>query len=136
MTTTAPTVPSQDLDAVAVGRTGNPVGGPVTAGWREATLTRAKELEALSSWIAGRGVADGQLVDAVGIHLAATRDAAGNRRWCQLPRKAARMERAMSNLAAAEANLMQLAPAPYLLGQLPSVLNHVQRLLRPGDARR
>jgi hypothetical protein len=28
-----------------------PVGGPVWVGWRECTLTRAKELEALSAWV-------------------------------------------------------------------------------------
>jgi len=42
----------------------------------------------------------------------------------------------MSNLDAAEADMLQLANAGYALGQLPNILNHVQRHLRPGDPRR
>ena len=123
----------------------HPVGGPVNAGWREATLTRAKELEALNSWIreSGSGDAGGgarrhadDLLKAAELHIAAARDAAGDRRWFRLPHKAARMERARSNLDAAEAHLMQMAPPAYLLGQMPSVLNHVQRHLASSDARR
>jgi hypothetical protein len=145
MSTTAPSVSHQRFDGLPDEMAGHPVGGPVSEGWREATLTRAKELEALSSWICRSGVAERarracgdpeELIKAVGLHIAAARDAAGNRGWYRLPHKAARMERAMSNLDAAEAHLMQLAPPAYLLGQLPSVLNHVQRQLRPSDARR
>ena len=42
----------------------------------------------------------------------------------------------MSNLDAAEANLLRVAPDYYLAGQMPSLLNHVQRHLEPDDARR
>lgn len=121
------------------------VGGPVNAGWREGTLTRAKELEALSRWICRNGLPERvpgdcrnpqDLMRAVEVHIAAARDAAHNRPRFQMPHKAARMERARSNLDAAEAHLMQLAPPDYLLGQLPSVLNHVQRHLPAFDPRR
>jgi hypothetical protein len=44
--------------------------------------------------------------------------------------------RAMSNLDAAEANLLRVAPDSYVAGQMPSLLNHVQRHLDPGDPRR
>ena len=37
------------------------------------------------------------------------------------------------NLDAAEAQLLNLAPPDYLLGQMPSLLRHVQRRLRPSD---
>jgi hypothetical protein len=46
------------------------------------------------------------------------------------------MECAISNLDAAEADLLQIAPAAYVLGQMPTVLNQVQRYLKPGDPRR
>ena len=42
----------------------------------------------------------------------------------------------MSNLDAAEANLLRVAPDYYLAGQMPSLLNHVQRHLEPDDTRR
>jgi hypothetical protein len=42
----------------------------------------------------------------------------------------------MSNLDAAEVQLLNIAPATYILGQLPSLLNQVQRHLSPADARR
>jgi hypothetical protein len=144
MTATA-TILQERLDDGVDQISAQPVGGPVSAGWREATLTRAKELEALSGWILRSTMADGatraapdreDLVKAVALHIAAARDAAENRGWFRLPHKAARVERAMSNLDAAEAHLMQVAPPGYVLGQLPSVLNHVECHLRPSDARR
>jgi len=46
------------------------------------------------------------------------------------------LERAISNLDAAQADLLQLAPASYLLGQIPSLLNEVQRHLPRHDPRR
>ena len=42
----------------------------------------------------------------------------------------------MSNLDAAEALLLNFAPPRYLLGQMPGMLNHVQRNLPPTDPRR
>jgi hypothetical protein len=113
---------------------GNPVGGPVWRAWREGTLTRAKELESLSSWAAQYAQPQaGTLLEAVGYHLAAARDAAlGTRRFAD---KAA-LERAMSNLDAAEALLLTVAPAQYLLGRLPGILNDVARHLSPLDSRR
>jgi len=46
------------------------------------------------------------------------------------------MERARSNLDAAEAHLLSLAPDSYVLGQMPCLLNHVQCHLPRTDARR
>src|SRR5262245_15978028 len=59
------------------------VGGPVPRPWREGTLTRATELQALGTWAAhtscppenARGTLH-VLVDAVGFHLKAARQAA------------------------------------------------------------
>jgi hypothetical protein len=70
-------------------------------------------------------------------HLEAARDAAeqlNKRRWRW--RDGPLLERAMSNLDAAEANLLQAASAEYLLGQLPCLLNQAQRHLPQDDPRR
>jgi hypothetical protein len=42
----------------------------------------------------------------------------------------------MSNLDAAEVELLNFAPPRYLLGQMPGMLNHVQRHLPQTDPRR
>ncbi len=115
-----------------------PVGGPVWVAWREGTLTRAKELESLRNWLIQHPDASTRSADlskAIDSHLAAARQATEPRRWGWLT-KGARIERAISNLDAAEANLLQLAPPGYLLGQLPCLLNQVQRHLMPTDPRR
>jgi hypothetical protein len=122
--------------------------------WREGTRTRAAELRSLNDWLRGRADADGlgpdasvestadlqataALRQAIDCHLDAAVDAANQgQRWWHRPRKAARLERAMSNLDAAEADLVRVAPADFVLGQMPSVLNTVQRHLKATDPRR
>lgn len=120
------------------------VGDPVWVAWREGTLTRAAELEALCTWVRRSTATDAPaeteaneaLSGAVMAHLEAAREATRCRRWFQRYRTGARLERAMSNLDAAEAHILHLAPSSYLLGQMPSLLNHVQRHLEPTDPRR
>jgi hypothetical protein len=46
------------------------------------------------------------------------------------------IQRAMSNLDAAEVLILNFAPPRYLVGQMPCLLNHVQRNLPPTDSRR
>ena len=108
--------------------------------WREGTLTRAYELEALCNWVRLKHPRDSDcaLVTAIKCHLDAARQAA--RAQPPEPRKRFRIfrngpliERATSNLDAAEAQLLNLAPPDYVLGQMPSLLRHVQRHLRPTD---
>ncbi len=111
--------------------------GPVSPAWREGTWTRAKEIESLCSWIRRRTDQDGSdvLLAAVGIHLRAAEEAAlppPRRRF----RDQALLERAMSNLDAAEALLLDVAPREYVLGRLPGVLNDAVRHLAPTDLRR
>ena len=117
-----------------------PIGGPVSVAWREGTLTRAYELQALCEWMTAKDSrdSDGALVKAVKCHLAAARDAAFAKKLD--PHKRFRMfrdgpliERARSNLDAAEAHLLNLARPDYIFGQMPSLLRHVQRHLRPTD---
>jgi hypothetical protein len=162
-----------------------PVGGPASKGWREGTLTRAEELEALCRfWVRPRGPQnfwvrlrgpqnnDEVLTNAICRHLDAARQAALGvpldppRRFrfrifrhrdearqaapgvpLDPPRRfrfriflhgryAPRIERARSNLDAAEAHFLTLAPNTYILGQMPCLLKHVQCNLPPTDARR
>ena len=131
------------------------IGGPVRGGWCEWTLARAGELEALSNfwvrprgqhfWVRPRGPQnnDEVLTKAICSHLDAARQAATNARldpprWFRfrIVRPGSRIERARINLDAAEAHLLTLAPNTYILGQMPCLLNHVQRHLPPTDARR
>jgi hypothetical protein len=119
------------------------IGGPVRVAWREVTLTRAKELEALSLWVRPRNTRENDEVRAKAIcrHLDAARQAACREplhpnRWFRILRNEPLIERAMSNLDAAEADLLTLAPDSYILGQMPGLLNHVQRHLPRTDARR
>jgi hypothetical protein len=120
------------------------VGGPVAVAWREGTLTRAKELEALCAWVAARSPDAGARVLAQGAiprHLEAARQAAKGeklepRRRLRLFRNGPLIERAMSNLDAAEAQLLNVAPADYVLGQLPSLLRSAQCHLVRSDPRR
>lgn len=134
-----PQAPPRTAPDVAAER---PIAGPVTAGWREGTLTRAKELEALCAWVlAGSPRPDADaLARAVPVHLEAARQAATGVRphpgtWLRLLR-GPQLERAMSNLDAAEALILNVAPAGYVLGQLPCLLAHVQAHLVPTDPRR
>jgi hypothetical protein len=114
------------------------IGGPVSTAWGEGTLTRAKELESLLAWLWPNGAGDKDpLAKAIAEHLGAARQAARDRRqrpW--RPVSGSLVERAISNLDAAEADLLQVAPADYLLGQISSCLNHVQRHLDRQDPRR
>ncbi len=120
-----------------------PVGGPVSAGWREGTLTRARELTTLCDWAAVNTEVPeaGLFVDSITRHLEAAKEAAELARAHpkdRLPRlrTGALRERAKSNLDAAEAQLLNFAPPDYVLGQLPGLLTHVQCHLIPSDPRR
>jgi hypothetical protein len=131
---------SQDRPAVPRQGTRLSVGGPVPLAWREGTLTRAKELESLADWLGHEPEAVSRakdLLSAIEAHLEAARQAAEHRRRRFRRRvDGALLERAISNLDAAQADLLQVAPETYVLGQMPSLLNEVQRHLTQSDARR
>jgi hypothetical protein len=118
-----------------------PVGGPVPVAWREGTLTRAYELEALCNWAVESQSLSGTspLVEAIKTHLKAAREAACGKEPDNTHRRSwvfgdgPRIERARSNLDAAEAHLLNIAPPEHILGQMPSLLRHVQRHLKPTD---
>jgi hypothetical protein len=122
-----------------------PIGDPVPTAWREDVLTRAKELDSLRAYLldATPADADDPWWTAIREHLDAVKQAAEGRRgrraqshrvWASVT--GSTIGRAMSNLDAAEANLLRVAPDSYLAGQMPSLLNHVQRHLDADDPRR
>jgi len=115
----------------------------VWVAWREGTLTRAEELEALCAWVRAKDLRrdDEVLANAIRRHLEAARQAARAeklkpQRRFRIFRNGPLIERAMSNLDAAEAQLLNLAPAGYILGQMPCLLRHVQCHLPPTDPAR
>ncbi len=122
-----------------------PIGGPLPIAWREgAAHPPAKELEALRVWVLADGCRDNAepFADAILLHLKAARDAANlsklqpRRHIPRLLRRASLIERAQSNLDAAEVQLLNLASKRYVLGQMPCLLRHVQSHLIPSDPRR
>lgn len=114
------------------------VGGPVSNAWRERTLMRAKELESLySKQILSRQPENvNGPADTVLQHLTAAREAAYQKGIIPGWRTCSLIQRAMGNLDAAVTQILTLSPTRYLLGQMPSLLNHVQQHLVPGDPRR
>lgn len=114
------------------------VGEPVSSPWREFVLTRAAELEALSNWAVRNHQAESfqDLAGAIEQHLAAAREAASSKNRIRAWGRSSLVQRAMGNLDAAEAQLLNVAPPVYILGQLPSLRNHVQRHLAGKDPRR
>jgi hypothetical protein len=119
-----------------------PVGVAGWVGWRESSLTRAMELESLYAWMRKsdqlKGYDANALEHAIACHIEASRQAAQAakpwpRKWL---RNGALLERALSNLDATEAFILRAASADYVLGQMPSLLRHVQCHLIPTDPRR
>lgn len=114
------------------------LGKPVSSPWREFALTRAVELEALSNWAVRNHRLENSedLAKAIQQHIAAAREAASSKNRFRAQGRSSLVQRAMGNLDAAEAQLLNLAPPAYILGQMPSLRNHVQRHLAGEDPRR
>jgi hypothetical protein len=124
-----------------------PIGGPTSSSWREVALTRIAELHALTIWLARRRAEEGlaaadELVETVKQHLDTAKASAGR---SSKPRKGARLwaliagadvERVTTNLDAANADILRLAPLSYLRGQMPSMVAEAGRHLPTGDPRR
>ncbi|MCK2215459.1 hypothetical protein MF672_016920 [Actinomadura sp. ATCC 31491] len=116
-----------------------PWGPLLRTSWREGAFTRIAELETLCAWAYAEADepqrARLQLVHrAAGKHIDRARAAARHR----APYRSftgALFEAANSNCDAAEADLLRMAPDTYLLGQLPSLIDHVTRHLPPSDPR-
>lgn len=115
-----------------------PVERPAHRPWREGAVTRANELETLRRWL-DRGPDAGRTTElsaAVRRHLEIARETASEDRSRWRSMTGASLQRTASNLDAAEATLLRLAPNAYLEGQLPALLTQVRRYLSVQDARR
>ncbi|MEA2311811.1 MAG: hypothetical protein QOE28_1779 [Solirubrobacteraceae bacterium] len=124
-----------------------PIGGPTTASWRELALTKVAEMYLLADVLQRRRAAEqldagGELVASIQGHLDTARDAA--RRPADMPLRSrvrasiagSDLARVATNLDAAEADLLRLAPPSYVKGQTPSLLAHVRQHLPAHDPRR
>src|SRR3954454_3631777 len=100
-----------------------PVERPAHRPWREGAVTRANELETLRRWL-DRGPDAGrtpELPAAVRRHLETARETASEDRSRWRSMTGASLQRTASNLDAAEATLLRLAPNAYLEGQFPAL---------------
>jgi hypothetical protein len=123
---------------------GNSLRGIAAPGWAVCTLTRADELEGLAKLaLANKPVAAGSDIhEKMCLHIDAARraaEAAASRP--KLVRAAGvgdghLLEGALSNLGAAEAQLLDFADAPFVLGQMPSLVKLVRCNLGADDPRR
>jgi hypothetical protein len=124
-----------------------PVGGPTSSSWREVALTRIAEQHTLAIWLQRRRQEEKlepipELFDTIVHHLDTARQAAGG--ITQPPRgtrllsaiSGSDVERVMTHVDAADADILRLAPPSYLRGLMPSILAHVRAHLEPGDPRR
>jgi hypothetical protein len=114
-----------------------PLGPPTNQPWREGTVTRVNELKTVLMWLHQRPDVEAPpaLTRGIDQHLEIARAAAADRHhWRSII--GATLGRAASNIDAAEADLLRMAPPDYLLGQMPGLLAHVQRELSPKDPRR
>ena len=109
--------------------------------WCECMLTETLEIKTITKWAAGvpqpeRPEWDTAACEAfktsIDEHLDLAKEAAKATRWF----RGTPLESARSHLDAAEADLLHLAPADYVVGQMPSIVNHVCRHLPPTDSRR
>jgi hypothetical protein len=145
--TQSSTLPEDTRKEVVVTHHGEPPSapplewGPATASssWREGALTRIHELDALHRWLHHPKRNDEhttQMDGAIHWHLKMAQDAAAlDHNWWRLLTGAI-YERANSNSDAAEATILRMAPDDFILGQMPSLVAHVQRHLPTTDARR
>ena len=132
---------------------GAALGGPTASSWREQALTRVAEIEDLADAFTAAGAepraADSDvrmravLAARIRRHLETAREAADGTsprrgRWARFKALlgGSPLERTASNLDAAEADLLRLAPPEYLQGQLPGLLAHVRAHLALADPRR
>jgi hypothetical protein len=143
-TATAPLrAPRRTRDAVASGvplASGAPfpIERPTAASWREQALSRIAELRFVRDSF-GADI-DPLATRTIDDHLAEAAAAAkGGWRW---PRNmlasltGSAVDRVISHLDAVEAEILRIAPAEYLRGQVPSLLAHVQLHLEANDPRR
>lgn len=110
-----------------------PLGGPTSKAWREQALTRVAELATQARLQRYR---NHELADQIEGHLGEARDAAKNGTNLRSAIGGAPLERAASNLDAAEADLLRLLPIADIHALMPSLQAHVDSHLDARDPRR
>jgi hypothetical protein len=113
---------------------------PTGASWREDALSRIAEYETLAALLReettqGERVADDLYKSARG-YLKIAREAALHRPGPLRGSTGANVTRVTSNIHAAEAAILRLAPADYVIGQIPTIRAYVCENLEPKDTRR
>jgi hypothetical protein len=123
---------------------GAAIGGPTASSWREQALTRIAELEDLADAFRDPATERAVLAERIHRHVRTARDAAAGKPqgkhgpWQRFKALVggSPLERTASNVDAAEADLLRLAPPAYLAGQLPGLVAHVRSHLPLDDPRR
>ncbi|MEA2141986.1 MAG: hypothetical protein QOI64_416 [Solirubrobacteraceae bacterium] len=123
-----------------------PIGGPTSTSWREHALSRVGEQRFLTHWFESHPdpsrAVDPEAFDMIHRHLNAAKEAAegtgklGWRGGFKSLFGGAPVERAMSNLDAAEGELLRVAPEEYVRGQMPNLVAHIRAHLPANDPRR
>jgi hypothetical protein len=125
-------------------------GGPTSVAWREEALTRAEELQGMADWLeagCGDDASTRRLLAGIRRHIVRAARTASNadesgwaklRLWRRMKASSggSSVERTLGSLDAAEADLLRLAPADYVCGQMPSLQAHINRYLPKDDPRR
>jgi hypothetical protein len=111
-----------------------PLNELTTAPWREQALTKIGEQRFLLEWMShadGAQPISDEIRSTIHDHWDAAESAAKRR-----SRRGASVERVTSHLNAVDADLLRLAPASYVLGQIPALLERVKKCLPSDDMRR
>jgi hypothetical protein len=130
--TDAPADGDQGAAAATPAPFGEASGEPTASSWREQALTRIAELEDLADAFGDPDQTRAVLAERIHRHLRTAREAAdgsGSRGgWTRLKALVggSPLERTASNMDAAEADLLRLAPVGYVEGQLPGMLAYVR----------
>jgi hypothetical protein len=110
------------------------------ASWREDALARIADLETLAILLRLRSQqserAADDLLTSIRQHLKVAHDAAVHRPGALRGSSGANVTRVVSNIHAAEVDLLRLARDDYLLGQIPTIRAYVGENLEPADTRR
>jgi hypothetical protein len=128
---------SPGADAITDGRRSRPASSP----WREQALARITELEAMAATFAAWSTVVEAPLEAVQQHLrAATEAVTGQPARTRGLRLAASLsgadvERVMTNIRAAEVQLLRIAPDDYLVAVMPGLLAFVHECLDSDDPR-
>ena len=129
-------------DAQQLGSNGAPpaIGGPTTSSWREDALARIAELEMLKVMARAQTAQEPRVADEIEAtiqrHLDTAKATAERRSGRKAGLAGTDVTRVLTNIHAAEADLLRLAPSEYLFGQLSTLHAYVREHLPPRDPRR